>query len=101
MSDHAHDAEGNCLPPENGFYAQSLPTWKFSVWDVVGIVLTGTGGAVNAFANMLGYIGRECAAQANYSRQNFELAEAHRLNERARRQMAEGLRAIVEGGEGS
>lgn len=96
MTDHEHDAEGNCIPP-NGLYAQSVPTWKFSLWDVVGITLTGTGAAVNAFANMLGYIGRECSAQANYSRQNFELAEARRLNEHARRQMAEGLRNLVEG----
>lgn len=97
MTNHEHDAEGNCIPPENGFYAQSVPTWKFSLWDVVGITLTGTGAAVNAFANMLGYIGRECTAQANYSRQNFELAEAHRLNQAARAEIDRSLREIVEG----
>jgi hypothetical protein len=105
--DHDHDDEGNCIPPQsNGFYAQELPTWRFSLWDVAGVAVSFVGSVAGSlgsiginFHQACNLISRECQAAANYSRQNYELAEAHRLNEQARAQMSEGLEHLILGPE--
>lgn len=101
---HEHDEDGNCIPPENGFYAQALPTWKFSFWDVAGVALSISGGMASVAGQGLAYLARECAAMANWKRQNYELALAQRQREAEveayeanQRQMAEYLRGIVDG----
>lgn len=103
-TDHDHDSEGNCIPPQGGFYDTSQPNWRFSFWDVAGISITTIGAVLGTIghlgtvlhqgANMLA---RECQAAANFSRQTKELEEAQRLNERARQQMSAGLERMVWG----
>lgn len=97
MSDHEHDDEGNCIPPQNGFYATALPTWKFSGWDVAGIALSGIGGLFSVVGQGMNLLARECAAMANWTRQNYELEQAQREHDRERAEAAEALRALVEG----
>jgi hypothetical protein len=83
--DHEHD----------GMYDGALPNWRFSLWDVAGIALHTLAGATVQVGNGLGLLAREFAAQANRSRQNFDLREAQRLNEAARREMSQAAEAIL------
>ncbi len=106
MIPHEHDEDGNCIPPENGFYAQELPTWRFSIWDVVGIGFFGIANVLTVTGNAFGLLSRECAAMANWTRQNHDLKVAEAQRKAAdeahlahQRQMAETLRGIVEGPE--
>lgn len=94
---HEHDDEGNCIPPENGFYAVGLPTWRFSPWDIVGITLTTAGGLFSVVGQGLNLAAREFAAAANYARQNYDLRQAAKAAEEQARSAAEELRALVEG----
>lgn len=103
--DHDHDGEGNCIPP-NGFYAQELPNWRFSLWDIAAIGISFVGSVAGSIGSIginfhqgCNLVSREFQAAANNSRQTFELKEAHRLNDAARRQMSEGLERLISGPE--
>ena len=97
MSDHEHDAEGNCLPPSDSLYPGGLPTWRFSLWDVVGIVATGLGGVLSVGGQALNLFARECSAMANYSRQEFDLRRAQEEYDEHQTTIANDLRALIEG----
>lgn len=95
MSDHEHDEHGNCIIP--------LPAWKFSLWDVAGIAITGVAGLFTVLGQAGNLMAREFAAQANYSRQNHDLrvaqeqakaARAYQEQERAK--MAAELERLIE-----
>ena len=103
---HAHDEEGNCVEPggQDGYYAQALPTWKFSLWDVAGIAATGIAGLFTVTGQALNLLSRECAAMANWKRQSHDIQQAEAARREAveayeahQREMAETLRALVEG----
>lgn len=81
--------------PTQGFYAPELPCWKFSIWDVAGIVTFTAAGVMDRLANGLGLMAREFQASANRSRQEHDL----RMAESQRADAAEALRALVEGPE--
>lgn len=89
---HEHDEEGNCIVPE-----QELPNWRFSGWDVVGILIAGAAGMCTVSGQCLNLLSREFCAMANYSRQNFDVSEAQIEREAERASIAAELRALVEG----
>jgi len=97
MSDHEHDGEGNCLPPSNDLYPGGLPTWRFSLWDIVGIAATGVGGVFSVAGQAANLFARECAAMANYSRQEFDLRRAQEEYDENQANIANDLRALIEG----
>lgn len=103
MSDHAHDENGNCIPPQNGFYNQALPVWKFSMWDVAGLAVTAAAGIFGVLGQVGHMLARECAAQANFVRQNHDLRVAQEQAKAAqawqaaeRRAMAADLERLIE-----
>lgn len=90
---HEHDEHGNCIPPQG----YSVPTWRFSAWDVAGIVTTGVAGLFTVVGQAGNLLAREFAAMANWSRQNSELREAQAEWEAQQAAAAEDLRRMVEG----
>ena len=80
-----------------GFYPQALPCWRFSLWDVAGIAMTTAGGLFSVVGQGLNLAARECAAMANYTRQNYDLRQAQKAERAERRAMGEDLRALIEG----
>lgn len=106
MIPHAHDEEGNCIPPEDGFYAQAEPVWKFSLWDVVGISTAAIGGLFSVTGQGFALLSTQCQAMANWKRQTWDIRAAEKARreqvaafEAHQRQMAETLRGLVEGPE--
>lgn len=96
MSEHEHETETEQV------YVQ--PCWRWSNWDIVGIGSAVLGGILSSVGQGFNLVARECAAAANYSRQNYELAAAEyerqeqvRLFEEHQARMAEELRDLVEG----
>ena len=90
---HEHDEDGNCIPPQG----YSVPTWRFSAWDVAGIITTGVAGLFTVVGQAGNLLAREFAAMANWSRQNSELREAQAGLDAQRAAAAEELRRMVEG----
>lgn len=97
MSDHEHDDQGNCIPPESPLYPGGLPTWRFSPWDIAGIVLTGVGGVFSVAGQTANLLARECSAMANFNRAEFDQARAEREAAIEQWRMADDLRKIVLG----
>jgi hypothetical protein len=97
VSDHEHDSEDNCIPPENGLYPGGLPTWRFSMWDVVGITLTGVGGVFSVVGQASNLMAREFSAMANFSRQEFDLRRAQQEYDEHQARIADDLRTLIEG----
>lgn len=97
MSDHDHDEEGNCIGPfpQDSLYPNGLPTWRFSGWDVAGILLTGFGGLATVLGQVGHLLARECSAMANWSRAEREHWEVVAAEEAARREMAESYEKLV------
>lgn len=98
MTDHEHDEDGNCVVPTGGatmMVDYGIPVWKFSIWDVVSVTIMGVGGVLSALSQAAHLLARECNAQANYSRQTFDLRESERLNTLARREMAADLNELM------
>lgn len=87
--DHEHDEDGNCIPPENGFYATAEPVWKFSFWDVVGIGSAMIGGVFSVTGQGFALLSTQCQAMANWKRQTWDLRAA----EAARREQVEAYEA--------
>lgn len=88
----------------NDFYGTDQPNWRFSLWDIAAIGISYVGSIAGSIGSIglnlnqaCNMISREFGAAANYSRQTFDLKEAHRLNEEARRQMSEGLERLISG----
>ena len=92
MSQHEHDAEGNCIVPQ-----PQLPTWRWSNWDLIAVIATTTGGVFSVLGQGCQLLYRECVAAANFQRQEFEFAEAQEAYEAQQERMAEELRSLVEG----
>lgn len=69
--------------------------WRFSAWDVLGIVSHVGANAAVAVANGFGLLSREFAAAANRSRQNYDNRQAAREASLARREMARDLRGLI------
>lgn len=95
MSDHEHDEDGNCIEPEQVVY--QLPTWRFSLWDVAGIVLTTVGGFFGVTNQGLNLLARELTAMANWNRQNYDLRQAQRQYAQHQQAMAADLARLVDG----
>lgn len=92
MIDHEHDEEGNCIIPE-----QPIPSWRFSIWDVIGVTLTTAGGVFSVLGQGFTLMSREFAAMANYRRANYDAQRAARAQEAESRSAAAELRALVDG----
>jgi hypothetical protein len=80
-----------------GYYEVSQPVWKFSFWDVTGITLAGVAGVFSVLGQAGHLMAQQCGAMANWKRQTWDLEEARRLSDHARKQMADSLRKVVEG----
>lgn len=77
MTEHEHDDDGNCIVPTD----VSGPIWRFSLWDMAGIAFTGIGGLFGVTGQALNLAARECAAMANWTRQNYDIAQAQARRE--------------------
>lgn len=99
--DHEHDEDGNCILPEGSVPTYDLPSWRFSAWDVAGITATSAAGLFSVLGQGLNLLAREFAAMANWQRQNYDLREARRAYEAEQAAIANDLRALVDGGDGS
>jgi hypothetical protein len=95
--EHDHDDEGNCILPEeeNPLYPNGLPTWRFSPWDIAGVLVITVGGLFTVIGQGSQLLAREFNAAANYARANAEYQEAKEAYEAHQRAMADDLRKIV------
>lgn len=92
--DHDHDEDGNCIVPQG---LMTLPEWRWSAWDVVGITATTVGGLFSVIGQGLNLIARECGAMANWSRSNRDIQAAQRAQEEARWEMSAAYKELVFG----
>lgn len=92
MSDHEHDEDGNCIALE-----ESLPVWRWSNWDLVGLALVGAANVLGAAGHAIGLLSRECMAMANWERSKYDEQQARKAEEARRHAVAEDLRALIEG----
>lgn len=73
---------------------QNQPCWKFSLWDISGILFGTIGGVLISVGTGLGYINRECQAHAEWKRSQYDAAvEAYR-EDVARSEMAGALEGM-------
>lgn len=78
---------------------QQLPVWKFSWWDIGGFVILTWGNIFSVIGNGCVGISREFFAAANYGRQEKELMLAQQRHTAAQREIAQNLKALVDGPE--
>lgn len=86
-----------CENDHDGFYVAEPPAWKFSLWDVAGIALHTAAHCAQGIAQGFALMAQECAASANRARKTWDLREAERKAAEARAEMADDLRALMEG----
>lgn len=72
-----------------------IPCWRWSWWEIPGIASFAIAGVLGSLANGMSLLARECAAAANYQRQNADYAEALAQEKAAQKQAAEGMREIL------
>ena len=96
MSDHEHDEEGNCIIPD-GAYEIGGPNWSFSLWDIIGILLSTIAGLFTVIASGLNMIAREFVARAAYGRDKKQVRIYNRRERMKRAEMSNNLRALVDG----
>lgn len=89
MSDHCDHDEDDTFT--------GGPIWRFSLWDVAGITLSVIGGFFQASSQGAQLMARECAAAANFSRQEKELREAEAARKAERREVAQVLDGLLQG----
>lgn len=87
---HDHDEDGNCIEG-------TQPSWRFSMWDIIGVSTFAAGNVLGAIGAGLGLLAQEFCAAANYSRQEKDLREAQRAYEAQQRAIGQDIAAIVHG----
>lgn len=93
---HEHDDEGNCIPPEGvAFMQPQMPKWRWSWWDITGIAVATVGGIFSVLGQGCALVQRECAAMAEWTRENYDLAVQAAQEEYERGQMAEAYERMV------
>lgn len=89
--EHEWDEDGNCsiaVSPEE-------PRWRWSHWDTFGILLHTVSNLFNSIGGGLNLLARECQAQANFERGEYDDAREEFRQEVARAEMAGALEGMI------
>lgn len=94
--EHEWDEDGACniaVTPEE-------PCWRWSNWDLVGILLNTVSNLFNSIAGGLNLLARECQASAEFQRAEFQRRRDEYAQEVARAEMAGAYEGLVFGFDG-
>lgn len=80
---------------DEGCETATRVNWRFSLWDVAGITLSGVSGLFAVGAQAIGLLSQECAAMANFTRDRRDQREAIEAYEADRAEMAQTLETFV------
>jgi hypothetical protein len=92
MSDyenHEHDEDGNCVFPE-----MTLPSVRFSGWNLAGIAASTVGGFFSALSQGLGLTAQQCWNHARWVDDRLEELRQWEIEEANRAEISEHIERL-------